>query len=41
MNDTKSPQAGSGKAEITLLDILKLLLSNSYWMLLAGVLAGA
>ena len=41
MNDTKSPQAGSGKAEITLLDILKLLLSKSYWLLLAGVLAGA
>lgn len=41
MNDTQSPQAGSGKAEITLLDILKLLLSKSYWLLLAGVLAGA
>ena len=25
MNDTQSPQTGSGKAEITLLDILKLL----------------
>ena len=41
MNDTNSQQAGSGKAEITLLDILKLLLSKSYWLLLAGVLAGA
>lgn len=41
MNDTKSQQAGSRKAEITLLDILKLLLSKSYWLLLAGVLAGA
>ena len=35
------PQAGSGKVEVTLLDILKLLLSKSYWLLLAGVLAGA
>ena len=25
MNDTQSPQAGSGKVEVTLLDILKLL----------------
>ena len=41
MNDTQSPQAGSGKVEVTLLDILKLLLSKSYWLLLAGVLAGA
>lgn len=38
MNDTQSPQAGSGKVEVTLLDILKLLLSKSYWLLLAGVL---
>ena len=32
MNDTQSPQAGSGKVEVTLLDILKLLLSKSYWL---------
>ena len=41
MNDTQSPQAGSGKVEVTLLDILKLLLSKSYWLLLFSVLAGA
>ncbi|MFR4995049.1 MAG: hypothetical protein ACLTCV_10610 [Oscillospiraceae bacterium] len=29
MNDTQSPQAGSGKVEVTLLDILKLLLSRA------------
>lgn len=41
MNDDNRPRGAAGSSEIAFGDILKLLLSRFYWVLLAGVVAAA
>ena len=41
MNENKNTYAPAGGAELSLWDIVQLLLKKFYWLLLAGILAAA